>query len=413
MPKPRTSKLESPTARLKLAVRRKPYWITISPGIALGYRRNHGAGTWSVRCYSHGDEWIKRIALANDYEPPDDNNVLSYWQAIDKARAMVREATGRNGSRPLTVAEALDRYEKDLIARGAGAYNATHVRVHLTPVLAERLVAVLTADELIRWRDELLVAGMTPQNYNRMRKGLRAALNLVAERDPRITNGRAWKVGLKDLPDSHNARNVILSPTEVARLVHCAYEIDRRFGRFVEVLVVTGARPSQAARLTVGDLQSDRLMMPTSKKGRGRKIIHRYPTPIPSKLAAALADDANGRPLGGPLLLDPDGSAWGYNRRSHHKRKLFRQAVIAAELDPNVVTPYALRHSSIVRMLKRNIAIRLVASHHDTSVLMIERNYSAYIVAHSDELIRASLPDISPARAENVVPLAPSAGRRS
>src|SRR5262249_8384634 len=54
MPKPRSAKLETPTARRRLEVRKKPYWTTISPGIHLGYRRNAGAGTWSVRVADSG-----------------------------------------------------------------------------------------------------------------------------------------------------------------------------------------------------------------------------------------------------------------------------------------------------------------------------------------------------------------------
>ena len=47
MPKPRIAKLETATARRKLPVRKKPFYITVSPGIALGYRRNIGGGSWS------------------------------------------------------------------------------------------------------------------------------------------------------------------------------------------------------------------------------------------------------------------------------------------------------------------------------------------------------------------------------
>ena len=43
---------------------------------------------------------------------------------------------------------------------------------------------------------------------------------------------------------------------------------------------------------------------------------------------------------------------------------------------------YCLRHSSIVRMLLRNVPIRLVASLHNTSVAMIEKHYSKYITEH-------------------------------
>ena len=60
---PRASRLESRTARLKLPVRRKPHdFTTISPGIALGYRRNHAAGTWVVRVADgKGGNWTKRV----------------------------------------------------------------------------------------------------------------------------------------------------------------------------------------------------------------------------------------------------------------------------------------------------------------------------------------------------------------
>ena len=76
MPKPRNAKLESATARRKLAVRKKPYYVRLSPGIALGYRRNAGAGTWTVRVADGGAEWVKRIAVADDLEPASPPHVL-------------------------------------------------------------------------------------------------------------------------------------------------------------------------------------------------------------------------------------------------------------------------------------------------------------------------------------------------
>ena len=94
MPKPRSAKLETPTARRRLEVRKKPYWTTISPGIHLGYRRNAGAGTWSVRVADSGAEWVKRIAVADDLEPASPPHVLSYWQAIDVARSLARRQPG-------------------------------------------------------------------------------------------------------------------------------------------------------------------------------------------------------------------------------------------------------------------------------------------------------------------------------
>jgi hypothetical protein len=132
MPKPRAAKLETATARRKLAVRKKPYWTTISPGIHLGYRRNAGAGTWNVRVADSGAEWIKKIALADDLEVASPPHVLSYWQALDAARALARRQPGAadDESRPLTVSEALTLYEKDL-SRAAAAPTTPSIRASI------------------------------------------------------------------------------------------------------------------------------------------------------------------------------------------------------------------------------------------------------------------------------------------
>jgi hypothetical protein len=67
-------------------------------------------------------------------------------------------------------------------------------------------------------------------------------------------------------------RNVILTETTVRAITQAAWDIDPGVGFLVECAAVTGARPSQLARLDVGDLKHDgsvpKLAMPTSKKGR-------------------------------------------------------------------------------------------------------------------------------------------------
>ena len=414
MPKPRNAKLESATARRKLALRKKPYYVRLSPGIALGYRRNAGAGTWTVRVADGGAEWTKKIALADDFEGASPPHVLSYWQALDTARALARRQPGEaiDESRPLTVAEALDRYEADLKARGGDPYNVRHVRLHLTGSILSKPVALLGASELRKWRDRLLDKGLAPGTVNRTKTGLRAALELAAAHDPRIANERAWKVGLAALPDAHRARNVILDDATVRRVVAAAYDHDPALGLMVEVAAVTGARLSQLARLEVADLQADgpepRLLMPLSAKGRARNKRHeRRPVPITGALASVLKQEAADRASDAPLLTRADGSGWGHSRTRHHRND-FRAVIGAAGLDPDEVTLYALRHSSIVRQLLANVPIRIVATLHDTSVKMIERTYSRYIASHSDEIARRALLETiaQPPAAHNVVTLA-------
>ena len=77
----------------------------------------------------------------------------------------------------------------------------------------------------------------------------------------------------------------------------------------------------------------------------------------------------------------------------------------SARLDLAKVTIYARRHSSIVRQLLANTPIRVVATLHDTSVVMIERTYSKFITDHCDALARGALLDTTRLVGGNVVAL--------
>jgi integrase len=351
-------------------------------------------------------EWVKRIALSDDLEPADATTVLTYWQAIDRGRALARRQPGAadDDSRPVTVGEALDHYAADLKARGGNVYNAQRALRHLTGALISKPVALLSAAELKRWRDGL-AARLAPASVNRTRTCLRAALELAAAHDPRIANQRAFKIGLAGLPDANRARNVVLDDATVRRLVGAAHAHDLALGLMVEVAATTGARLSQIGRLEVGDLQADqaRLLMPRSAKGRAsNKQLERRPVPIPEGLAAVLEQQSAGQPPEAPLLRRANGDPWG---RGLHRRA-FRVVVAAAGLDPDAVTLYALRHSSVVRQLLAGTPARVVAANHDTSIMMLERTYSRYIADHSEALTRRALLRIEEASASgNVAPL--------
>src|SRR5262249_50108315 len=107
--KVRNSLLESRSARLKLAVRRKPYsGSSLGRGIALLYRRNRTNGTWVAKVSDgHGSYWTKGIGEADDFDTSDGKVVLDYWQAQDVAKKLARREEGEVGAdeRPATVAE--------------------------------------------------------------------------------------------------------------------------------------------------------------------------------------------------------------------------------------------------------------------------------------------------------------------
>jgi integrase len=405
----RSTNLENRTSRLKLAARRKPYTARVAPGVRLGYRRNDTAGTWSVLAADgKGGGWMKLFAQADDYQDANGETVLDFWQAQERARTIARGDEDKPATdAPKTVRQALDDYEDDLKDRGGDAGNASRVRSLLSADVLDKPVALVEAGDMLKFKKSLKKTH-SPASINRIGSALRAALNLAADSNvKRITNRAEWQVGLKALPGAGAARNVVLKPEDVAKIVALAYAEGQEFGLFVEVLAVTGARPVQIRRLEVQDLQRDpaRLLMPSSKKGRGEKKIVRRPVPITEGLALRLAAAAKGQPSDAPLLRRAGGERWG---KSDYIRP-FRAVAKAAVLEPTKATAYALRHTSIVRQLLKHVPTRVVAAGHDTSVAMIEKNYSAYISDHADDLVRNALVDPSPGAVANVVPLAPAA----
>jgi len=64
-----------------------------------------------------------------------------------------------------------------------------------------------------------------------------------------------------------------------------------------------------------------------------------------------------------------------------------------------------LRHSSIVRQIKKNVPIRIIAVNHNTSVGQIEKNYSRDISDYTDAITRAALINTSSPITGNIVPL--------
>src|SRR5262249_7776911 len=139
-------------------------------------------------------------------------------------------------------------------------------------------------------------------------------------------------------------------------------------------------------RCVVHDLQTDRLMVPRSRKGGGGGKGGHVGVPLTPSLAERLRRMAAGRGDTEPLLVQPD----GHHRKDQSRR--FTKIAKAAKLPAGTVL-YSLRHSSIVRQILKNIPLKLIAEKHDTSVVEIERTYARWIKHHGDDLIRSALFD--------------------
>jgi integrase len=372
--------------RLKLKPRKRPYYFTnVAKGIAVGYRRNQGAGTWVLRC-PHDN---RRLGVADDYGEADGIHVFDFEQASARAIAMARHGDADHTNGPLTIEDALQGYAADLEVRQGDVAHATRILRRMPGWLRKREVASVTARELKQFRNGLKAPDgkpMKPATLNRILKPLKAALTYAADHDRLIAGNReAWKVGLKALPGGRGAarKGAILPIERVMALVAAAYVGKPELGLLADVAAQTGARPSQIKRIEVGGLQNDRpdprLMIPSAFKGKDAKMepVRYKPIPITPALAERLRQAAAGRALSDWLLMQVN------------YQKLWQGAIKTAGLPKTHF--YSFRHSSIVRQLKAGIPASIVADQHFTSIREIEKHYAAYMSDHTDSIVRPTL----------------------
>jgi integrase len=406
------AKIDTVARRKKLPVAAHPVWATIGDarsGLKLGYRKGVRAGVWVGKLVSNGARVETTLGAADDGPGVGMSHAAATAAAISwagKERSHLEAKANDDESRAATVADAVAAYVKTRIARAerAGRDAKTRLARH---VLSDKKLASLpvervTARALSDWRSRLPT--MSPAGINRLLNDFRAALNArVAShwRDLPPTMAKEIEAGLKALPGAESARHALLSDTDVRRVVETAYDVDEDLGALVLVLAGTGARFSQAARVTVADLQleSKRVMIPASVKGKGTKQRRYSAIPLGTDAVDRLKRLTIGRGGHEPLLLRWISRQVGPVEWEHVKRAPWNNAsemtrgwkkALAGAGIPHV-EPYALRHSSIVRGLRSGVPVRVVAALHDTSTAMIEKHYSAHILDMADELARRSI----------------------
>jgi integrase len=443
------------TARVKLTPRHKPYFRLVEEGVHLGYRRATvagRAGTWLGRRYLGSQRYETEILGPADDLPaaPEGVTPLSYDDAVRAARewarrraAASRAAAAVEGT--VTVRRAIADYIAVRITRSARAGRDAELRLGhhvLAAPLADVALVNLTEHDLSHWRDGLRRGGrgagekaapIAPATLARLLNDVRAALSAGA-RKARLPGDvlAIVREGLHapEAPDRAREKQ-LLADDDARRLVEAAFAQDADFGALVLVLAATGCRFDQAARLTVADLQAgnQRILVPTSRKGRGPKARAHVAMPLPADVLARLRPLVAGRRGNERLLLrwhhtQVEGDkatgrlpAWVRTERrpwrtAAEMTRPWRAALTAAEL-PLELVPYALRHSAIVRGLRAGLPVRLVAAAHDTSIAMIEKHYAAFILDMSEDLLRRAAVPLAPAAPAEVRDLAAERAART
>ncbi|HQT59671.1 MULTISPECIES: site-specific integrase [unclassified Acidiphilium] len=422
--KARDERLDTRNARLRLPVRREPYFRTIQEGRAIGYRRLAGgkAGTWIARHFDRDREpqrLYKALGNADDLLDADGFDTLSFSQAQTAAAAWFAElgrACGRVAA-PLTVQAAMADYLADYRAKGGKALAGTEsaINAHILPKLGDKLVGDLTPGIIRNWHRALATAaprvrakaGATATRKidhndadatrarrataNRVLTTLKAALNM-AYRDGKVPSDDAWR-RVAPFRNAEAPRIRYLIDDEAVRLVNAT---GPEFRPMVVAALLTGCRYGELCRLRTGDLNAEQgsLHIRQSKTNKPRHIM------LTAEAVAFFSGLSAGRKSTTLMLTRADGTAW---RQSDQQRPM-RAACEAGQIAP-AISFHILRHTYASRLVMAGVPLGVVAAQIGDTEATTSKHYAHLSPGFVADSIRAAFKPLGLAAQNNVEPI--------
>lgn len=400
----RNARLETREARRKLKARNEPYWQPIDKGLSLGYRKGTKGGTWYCRRRQGERYQIAQIAIADDHQDSNDQDVLDYFEAQAKGRELARAQANGKLKAAITVAEASARY-LDWYAEHRKAFKETTatVEAHILPVFGVRPLADLTTTEIKAWHHKLAAKparvrtgiGQRQQyrpkpestekkrarksTANRILTVLKAILNRAFE-DELVSDDTAWR-RVRPFENAEEPLTRFLTEAECRRLINaCRPELRQ----LVKAGLFTGARYSELTHLAVADVNPDTrtVYIRPSKSGKGRHV------PLSPDGRDFFATAIAGKTGIDRVFLKADGSPWGKN---HHVRPL-QEACRMAKIEPGIGF-HELRHTYASLLAQAGadlLTISKLLGHADTRVT--SRHYAHLCDRTLSNAVNALLP---------------------
>jgi len=383
------SRIDTVDARSKLKARHEPYWIKVSTGCHLGFRKMTptSVGSWIARFRDAGNGTREKRSLGEFENLPSS---LRFDAAKRAADEWFRHLGMGGAPERLTVKLACERYVDHVRAhKGDTAANDISARfsrwVYSNKAFAGIDLDKLRKEHLDAWRKALaktlvkvnrspnaepVTRERSAASVNRDLTPLRAALN-HAHDGGHVTNDLAWRVSLRPAKNADGRREAYLDRQQrMALLANAPPDV----ATFLHAMAIVPLRPGALASLTVSSFDSRLgvLSIGKDKAGADRRIK------LPQSTAAFFANLTKSKLPSAPLLSRASGQVWSKD----YWKKPVRAAAEAAHL-PDNITAYAMRHSVITDLVTGGLDLLTVAQLSGTSVAMIEKHYGHLRADHA------------------------------
>jgi len=250
------------------------------------------------------------------------------------AQALCAVAEGRDPGREKIAArnERADTFEAvakqfvDLHCRRANRPRTIEgtqqlLDLHVLPRWRRRLIKEITRRDVLDLLDGL-VAGGRPVAANRALTAIRKLFNWAIERDIIATSPCA---GVKP-PTPEQARDRVLGDDELGNVWRAADQLGGAFGALVKLLILTGQRRDEVARMTWREVDLDNRLWTLSKE----RSKNGQPHDIPLSDPAVAILEAQPR-IGDTFVLTTDGKSAASN---YHVNRRRLDALLPADMPP-------------------------------------------------------------------------------
>jgi len=361
--------------RARLKPRRDPYWLRLTRGRYIGFRKMvaGATGTWLTRFYD-GERYQQK--------PLGDFAELSEKERYDAAKCAAEEwfqHIDKGGTTERTTVKAACEAYVDERKLEKGEASAVDAKGRFTRLVYDDPIARIDLQKLAPrhvadWKKRVLAKGGTHGSFNRNAAALRAALNLAHSRRD-VSSNHAWTGELKPYKDADGRRELYLKrPSRLKLFENASAEAKR----FIKTLLLLPLRPGDVAKLVVSnfDAHHKSLTVPAGKTKK-REI------PLSSDAVAHFKECAKDK-LPGAWLVSRDTTGAQWNRFDW--RDAIKEAADAAKL-PAATCAYSLRHAAITDMVTGGTDLFTIAKLSGTSVAMIEKHYGHLQREHAREAL--------------------------